>query len=286
MTSGNPCGARHIRPQASGLPRRSQLRRLMGRVGQPRRHPHRNLTAPFPLPVVLADAGTHPPARHSSAPLRVRAVREPPVPFPSLTTRHSQLSTAEPRNLVVVAPPPSRAPPVVLADAGTHPPARHSSAPLRVGAVREPPVPFPSLTTRHSERSTAESRNLVVVASPSLPRPSRCPRGCGDPSPCPSFQRPTPSRGGSRTARPLPLSNHPSFPAKHSRAEESRCRSTPSLPRPSRCPRGCGDPSPCPSFQRPTPRRGGSRTARPLPLSNHPSFPAKHSRVEESRCLA
>ena len=122
-------------------------------------------------PVVLADAGTHPPARHSSAPLRVGAVREPPVPFPSLTTRHSQLSTAESRNLVVVAPPPSRAPPVVLADAGTHPPARHSSAPLRVGAVREPPVPFPSLTTRHSQLSTAEPRNLVVVAPP----PSRAP---------------------------------------------------------------------------------------------------------------
>ena len=215
MTSWNPCGARHIRPQASGLPRRSQLRRLMGRVGQPRRHPHRNLTAPFPLPLSSRMRGPIP----LPGSQLVGAVSEPPVPFPSLITRRSQLSTAEPRNLVVVAPLPSRAPPVVLADAGTHPPARQPAG-----------------------------------------------------------------RGGSRTARPLSLSNHPSFPAKHSRVEESRCRSTPSLPRLSRCPRGCGDPSPCPSFQRPTPSTGGSRTARPLPLSNHPSFPAKHSGVEESRC--
>ena len=184
MTSWNPCGARHIRPQASGLPRRSQLRRLMGRVGQPRRHSHRSLNRPVPPPVVLADAGTHPPARHSSAPLRVRAVSEPPVPFPSLTTRHSQLSTAEPRNLVVVAPPPSCSP--SRCPRGCGDPSPCPSAPHLVGVVREPPVPFPSLTTRHSQLSTAEPRNLVVVAPPSLPRPSRCPRGCGDPSPCPS----------------------------------------------------------------------------------------------------
>ena len=239
MTSGNPCGARHLRPQASGLPRRSQLRRLMGRVGQPRRHPHRNLTAPFPLPLSSRMRGPIPlPVSHL-----VGAVREPPVPFPSLTTRHSQLSTAEPRNLVVVAPLPSRALPVVLADAGTHPPARQPAG--RGGSRTARPLPLsnhPSFPAKHSRVEESRCRS-----TPSLPRPSRCPRGCGDPSPCPAFQRPTPSRGGSRTARPLPLSNHPSFPAKHSRVEESRCRSTPSLPRPSRCPRGCGDPSPCPS---------------------------------------
>ena len=202
MTSWNPCGARHIRPQASGLPRRSQLRRLMGRVGQPRRHPHRSLTAPFPLPLSSRMRGPIP----LPGSQLVGAVRESPVPFPSLTTRHSERSTAESRNLVVVAPPPSRAPPVVLADAGTHPSARQPAgrggsrtAPTRPlsnhpsfqrptpsrGGSR-PPVPFPSLTTRHSQLSTAEPRNLVVVAPPSLPRPSRCPRGCGDPSPCPS----------------------------------------------------------------------------------------------------
>ena len=142
MTSWNPCGARHIRPQASGLPRRSQLRRLMGRVGQPRRHPHRSLTAPFPLPLSSRMRG--------------------PIPLP------------------VIAP--------------------------------------------HSDR------------------------------------------GGSRIARPLPLSNHPSFRAKHSRVEESRCRSTPSLPRPSRCPRGCGDPSLCPA--------ASSVREPPLPV---PSLTTRHS---------
>ena len=219
MTSWNPCGARHIRPQASGLPRRSQLRRLMGRVGQPRRHPHRSLIAPFPLPLSSRMRGPIPlPVSHL-----VRAVREPPVPFPSLTTRHSQLSTAEPRNLVVVAPPPSRAPPVVLADAGTHPPARHSSAPLRVRAVSEPPVPFPSLTTRHSQRSTAEPRNLVVVA----PLPSRAPpvvlADAGTHPPARHSSAPLRVGAVRRTVPTLPLSNHPSFPAKHSRVEESRC---------------------------------------------------------------
>ncbi len=169
----------------------------------------------------------------------VGAVREPPVPFPSLTTRRSERNTAGSRNLVVVAPPPSHSPPVVLADAGTHPPARQPSG--RGGWRTVPTLPLsnhPSFRAKHSRVEEPRCRS-----TPSLPRPSRCPRGGGNPSPA---RRPS-GRGGWRTARPLPLSNHPSFPAKHSGVEESRCRSTPSLPLPSRCPRGCGDPSLCPS---------------------------------------
>ena len=88
---------------------------------------------------------------------------------------------------------------------------------------------------------------------------------------------PTPSTCGSGTALPLqdPRSNHPSFPAKHSRAEESRCRSTPSLPRPSRCPRGCGDPSPCPSASAPL---VGAVREPPVPLP-FPSLTTRHSQL-------
>ena len=104
----------------------------------------------------------------------------------------------------------------------------------------------PSLTTCDSERSEAESRNLVAVER--LPRhpsqPPRCPRGCGDPS-SPLPVNPFPLDGGKVGAcpelvegmgvNPIPLN-----------ILSHRARSKPLVPhtRPPRCPRGCGDPSP------------------------------------------
>ena len=134
-------------------------------------------------------------------------------------------------------------PSLVLADAGTHPhPRPHPSlvgatlvvAPYMlcgqplVVEVREPPAFSPLLSSRmrgpippppalspkcRSERSEAESRNLVAVERPPPPsfQPPSCPRACGDPSP------------------PRPLTQM-SFRAQRSRVEESRCRRTPTSP--------------------------------------------------------
>ena len=115
------------------------------------------MRGPIPLPVSQRPTG-----RGGSRTAR---------PFPSLTTRHSQLSTAESRNLVVVAPPPSRAPPVVLADAGTHPPARHSSAPLRVGAVRRtvPTLPLSNHPSPSEASGVEESRCRSIPFPPAPP---------------------------------------------------------------------------------------------------------------------
>ena len=73
MTGRNPCGARHLRPQTSRLSRRPQLRRLMGRVGQPRRHPHRDLTRP-PLQPLPLDGGRRMGVFHSIMSVRATLV--------------------------------------------------------------------------------------------------------------------------------------------------------------------------------------------------------------------
>ena len=125
--------------------------------------------------------------------------------------------------------------------------------------------------------------NSHVGAVREPPSPSRCPRGCGDPS-FPRLLHPNPHL---RRGQPLWLPVYVVFGNSHVGAVREP-------PSPSRCPRGCGDPSfprllhPSPYFVgatlvvarlrrvRQLPRRGGSGTALPLPLSSRmrgPIFP-------------
>ena len=155
-------------------------------------HPHplsSRMRGPIP-PVVLADAGTH---------LSPRCPRGCVDPSPSC-----------PRGCV-------DSPPVVLADAWTHP----TRCPC--GCV-DPPLPLPRRACPREDGCGDPSPPVVPAdawthphpLSPRMrgPIPTRCPRGCGDPSPSP--------RG---MCGPIPLL-----------ADAGTS--------PRRCPRGCVDPSP------------------------------------------
>ncbi len=119
---------------------------------------------------------------------RMRGPIPIPPPFFPHPTCHSERSEADPRNLVVVAipcsphlplpvgavrepPVPTHALPVIPALISAVP--TQSLPPLKTGAGIHPLIPTP---TCHSERSEAESKNLVVIhsthPSPAVPTQS------------------------------------------------------------------------------------------------------------------
>lgn len=65
MTGRHPCGARCVRPATGRLQPDQELRRLYGRVGQPRRYPAHALNRPPSGPVILSEA-KNPPWRKGS----------------------------------------------------------------------------------------------------------------------------------------------------------------------------------------------------------------------------
>ena len=165
--------------------------------------PTPHTTATQPPPVVLADAGTHPSPRFSRAhppavktwagihprtptSMSFRAQRSGagesccrinPSPIGAtlmiarpngFTQPFPSLHTSSPHPPVIPAPPS-----VVPAKAGTHP---SFNPPVPVGAVREPPVPFPSLVladagTHPSLRFSREAPALVKTWPESIPSP-------------------------------------------------------------------------------------------------------------------
>ena len=193
---------------------------------------------------------------------------------------------------VAVTPLPLRShpPPVVLADAGTHPRPPQRACPWEDGDDNPSFVPAPFRYSRPPSRcpracgdpspSPAKSLPLGRRGRQSIFRPSSlpllpppCPRGCGDPSPSPA---PALGRRGRQSIfRPSSLPLLPPPPVvladagTHPRPPRRACPwedgdDNPSfVPAPfrysrppSRCPRACGDPSPSPAKSLPLGRRG------------------------------